>query len=199
MSVMSIKDKFEELKSNKNVWGGLAGLIIIIVLIVAFSGNKADREEMLVDENGDPIDSEVEELELTALSPAEVIVAGDFEYAFSGIEWMFDTEDEQVVGTNQTYLKMMFADFTRNGNAITFGRPYKLGIHPGTCEATDELDTSSLSGIPLAYARCSDGNITREFAVLQDSENVIISMKETTLENPVWQEWFKVDVTEIVR
>jgi hypothetical protein len=198
---MNIKEKMEEIKSNKNILAGLAGLIIIIILIVVLSGGKEarERDEALVDENGDPIETEVEEVEMIAISPSQVIVAGDFEYAFSGIEWMFDKEDEQVVGTNNTYLKMMFADFTRNGNAITFGRPYKLGVHPGTCRATDELDTSSLSGIPVAYAKCSDGKITREFAVLQDSENVIVHMRETSLAGSDWQEWFRVNVTEVVR
>jgi hypothetical protein len=189
---MSIKEK---IKSNKNILLGILGLAVILVLILTVGSKNGDEAEVL-NENEEMAE---EERELTALSPAEPVVSGDYEYAFSGVEWIFDTEDEQVVGTGNTYLKMMFADFTRNGNAITFGRPYKLGFHPGTCQSVDFLDTTEISGIPVAYARCSDGATTREFVALQDMENVIIQMKEISLDDAEWQEWYKVNVTEIVR
>lgn len=186
----------EKIKSNKNILLGILGLAVILVLILIVGGKKDEEGSVILDENGDVVE---EEVELTALSPTETIVSGDYEYDFSGIEWIFDTEDEQVVGTGNTYLKMMFADFTRNGNAITFGRPYKLGFHPGTCQSVDFLDTTEISGIPVAYAKCSDGTTTREFAAVQDMENVIIQMKETSLNDAEWQEWYKINVTEIVR
>jgi len=193
-----MKEKMKEIKENKNVlWG--VGVVIIIILLIVLVGKKAEEAEVMLDENGDPIE-QVEERELTALSPAEPIVSGDYEYAFSGVEWMFDTQDPQVVGTGNTYLKMMFADFTRNGNAITFGRPYKLGFHPGTCEALDFLDTTDVTGIPLAYAKCSDGKTTREFAVLQEAEKVMVKMNEIKGgEETGFQDWYKIDVTEIVK
>lgn len=182
------------MQENKNVlWGAVAVVIIIILLIVLGGKNGSNKD---AEENN----STESQGEMTALSPAEPIVSGDYEYAFSGVEWIFDTEDPLVVGTGNTHLKMMFADFTRNGSAITFGRPYKLGFHPGTCEPVDFLDTTDVAGIPLAYAKCSDGETTREFAVLQESENVIVKMNETKGEEETgFEDWYKIDVTEIVK
>lgn len=190
--IMSMKEKLQGIKSNKSLIGGI--LVVIIILVLVFTLGKKGAEAPVAEEE---VTGESEGM---ALSVAEPVVSGDNEYAFSGVEWMFDTEDPLVVGTGQTYLKMMFADFTRNGNAITFGRPYKLGFHPGTCEAVDFLDTAELSGIPLAYAKCSDGKITREFAVLQEAENVMVKMNEVKGEEETgWQDWYKINVTEIVK
>jgi hypothetical protein len=192
---MTIKEKMQE---NKNVLWGAVAVVIIIILLIVLGGKKDGGEEVMLDENGNPV--EQTEGEMTALSPAEPIVSGDYEYAFSGVEWMFDTEDPLVVGTGNTHLKMMFADFTRNGNAITFGRPYKLGFHPGTCESMEFLDTTDVAGIPLAYAKCSDGKTTREFAVLQEAEKVTVKMNEKVGEEETgFQDWYKIDVTEIVK
>lgn len=188
---MNMKEKMKEVTSNKSVWWGLLVVIIILVLIftVGKKGASAPTEENNTGEES-----------TTALSPAEPVVSGDYEYEFSGVEWIFDTEDPQVVGTGQTYLKMMFADFTRNGNAITFGRPYKLGFHPGTCESAEFFDTTEVSGIPIAYAKCSDGKITREFAVLQDKETIMVKMNEVSGEVETgFQDWYKINVTEIVK
>jgi hypothetical protein len=194
-----MKEKFEEMKSNKSfVWGIL---VVIIILVLIFTvGKKGDKDSQGdVDENGNSMVDE-NGSEGMALSPVEPVVSGDYEYDFSGVEWIFDTEDEQVVGTGQTYLKMIFADFTRNGNAITFGRPYKLGFHPGTCESVNFLDTTESAGIPIAYAVCTDGKIAREFAVLQDSENVTVQMNEIVGEEETgFVEWYKINITEIVK
>lgn len=184
----------EKMKENKNVLLGALTVVIIIILLIVLGGKNGSNENV---EENNSTDSEGE---MTALKPAQSIVSGDYEYAFSGVEWMFDTEDPLVVGTGNTHLKMMFADFTRNGNAITFGRPYKLGFHPGTCESMEFLDTTDVAGIPLAYAKCSDGKITREFAVLQEAENVIVKMNEVKGEEETgFQDWYKIDVTEIVK
>lgn len=194
-----MKEKFEEMKSNKSfIWGIL---VVIIILVLIFTvGKKGDKDSQNnVDENGNSMVDE-NGSEGTALSPVEPVVSGDYEYDFSGVEWIFDTEDAQVVGTGQTYLKMIFADFTRNGNAITFGRPYKLGFHPGTCESVSFLDTADSAGIPIAYAVCTDGKITREFAVLQDSENVMVKMNEKMGEEETgFEDWYKINITEIVK
>lgn len=190
---MKIKEKMEEIKSNKSLLGGILVVIIIVVLVLTVGKGTKNKQEVEVPET-----SETENQ--TALSVAKPVVAGDFEYAFSGVEWIFDTEDPLVVGTGQTYLKMMFADFTRNGSAITFGRPYKLGFHPGKCESVEFLDTTDVAGIPLAYAKCSDGKTTREFAVLQEAEKVTVKMNEIIGEEETgFQDWYKINVTEIVK
>jgi len=194
-----MKEKFEEMKSNKNLAWGILVIIIILILVLAVGKKdkvKENEDVKTIDEN-----SEVEKTENeTALSAVEPIKSGDYEYAFSGVEWIFDTEDSQVVGTGQTYLKMMFADFTRNGNAITFGRPYKLGFHPGTCKSVDFLDTTDVEGIPIAYASCTDGKTVRDFVVLQESEEVNVKMNEKIGgEETGFQDWYNIKITEIVK
>ncbi len=193
-----MKEKFEEIKSNKSFMWGI--LVVIIILLLVLTVGKKDKTEEGDNMKEDGV-SEVDESEnQTALSATQPIVSGDYEYDFSGVEWIFDTEDSQVVGTGQTYLKMMFADFTRNGNAITFGRPYKLGFHPGTCESVSFLDTAESAGIPIAYAVCTDGKTTREFAVLQNSEKVVVAMNEKIGEEETgFKDWFTLDITEIVK
>lgn len=187
---MNMNEKMNEIKSNKSLLWGILVVIIILVLVFAVKGDKNKTGELEENTLGE---------ENTALS-AEPVVSGDYEYAFSGVEWVFDTEDPQVVGTNQTYLKMIFADFTRNGSAISFGRPYKLGFHPGTCKDVDFIDTTSEKGTPLAYAECSDGKTTREFVVLQEMENIIVKMNETIGEESTgFKDWYKINITEIVK
>ena len=196
-----MKEKMEEMKSNKSFMWGILVLIIILVLVLTV-GKKGDKDSQNdVDKEADSmVDENETEGEGMALSPVEPVVSGDYEYDFSGVEWIFDTEDSQVVGTGQTYLKMTFADFTRNGNAIAFGRPYKLGFHPGTCESVNFLDTADSAGIPIAYAVCTDGKTTREFAVLQDSENVMVKMNEKIGEEETgFEDWYKINITEIVK
>lgn len=174
---------------------GLAAIVVVVLLII-FIGPKDGEKAKSADKNS----KDQAETPSDALSVAQPVVSGDYEYTWQGVKWIFDTESEEVAGTGQTWLKMEFADFTRNGSAITFGRPYKLGVHPGTCKEVDYLDTSSESGIPFAYAECSDGTITRDFVVLQEDQDVVVKMNETKDgEASGWQDWYKIDVTEIVR
>lgn len=170
--------------------GGIALLVVILIIVFGGSNNKEEK-------TGD--EEVVQEGEGT-LSVVQPVVSGDYEYAWQGVKWIFDTESAEVAGTNQTWLKMEFADFTRNGNAISFGRPYKLGVHPGTCEEVDYIDTATETGIPFAYARCTGEGIVRDFVVLQESESVVIKMNEKKGEESTgWKEWYKINVTEIVR
>lgn len=173
----------------------IAGVVVLVaVVLIIFARSKADEptetsDEVVPTENGD-----------SALHVGQQVVAGDYTYEFSGIKWIFDTASPEVAGTNQTWLKLEFADFTRNGNAISFGRPYKLGAHPGTCKETDFIDTESEAGIPLGYVVCEGSGVKREFVALQELEKVTVKMRETKGETVGgWQEWYKIDVTEIVR
>lgn len=172
--------------------GGIV-VVVIVALLIIFGGSK-ERAQEAADEN-----TETEQPD-TALHVIKPVVSGDYEYVFSGIKWIFDTDSQEVSGTGQTWVKMEFADFTRNGNAIAFGRPYKLGFHPGTCEESDYIDTSEETGIPFSYATCEGEGVRHDFVVLQESEKVVVKMKETKGEEiGVWKEWYKIDVTEIVR
>lgn len=184
-------------QKNKKLFYKLMGgaLLLVVVLLIIFGGNKnnSNEENSL---NGE----EQSENNGSTLSVVKPVVSGDYEYAWQGVKWIFDTESVEVAGTNQTWLKMEFADFTRNGNAISFGRPYKLGVHPGTCEEVDYIDTSLETGIPFAYARCTGEGIVRDFVVLQEAESVVIKMNEKKGEESTgWKEWYKINVTEIVR
>jgi hypothetical protein len=136
----------------------------------------------------------------TALHVVTPVVEGDYEYTFTGIKWIFDTESPEVVGTKQTWLKMTFADFTRNGTAISFGSAYKLGVHPGTCKQSDFIDTTAADGVPFAYATCTDGKIKHDFAVLQREKNIIVVMNEMVGGKETgWKDWYAIDVTDVVR
>lgn len=175
-------------------WLIVAGIVVVAVLLVIFVRTKPGMEEPVGEE---PI---AEETGDNALHVAQQVVEGDYTYEFSGVTWVFDTESPEVKGTGQTWLKMEFADFTRNGNAIAFGRPYKLGAHPGTCTVSDFIDTADVDGIPLGYAVCNGTGVKHEFAALQRLENVVVVMRETKGEAVgAWTEWYKIDVTEIVR
>lgn len=184
-------------KGNGLIYKIIGGVVlVVVVLLIVFSGPK--EQPALVEETPREDD---------ALSVVKPVVSGDYEYAFQGVKWIFDTESIEVAGTDQTWLKMEFADFTRNGNAIAFGRPYKLGVHAGTCRQTDFIDTTTETGIPFAYAICEGGGIMREFVVLQESENVLVKMREVKgpsnpsgqVADATWKEWYKINVTEIVR
>ncbi len=176
----------------------IGGVILVAVIIVIILVSREKNSDII------PADETIPAVEATdnsdALEVVQPVQSGDYEYAWQGVKWIFDTESPEVAETNQTWVKMEFADFTRNGSAITFGRPYKLGVHPGTCEETEYIDTSSENGIPFAYATCEGSGTTHEFVVLQDSENVLVKMRETKDGvEPEWKEWYKVNVTEIVR
>ncbi len=170
-----------------------AVVVLLVVLLVIFVGGKKENTK---DQNPD----ETLETNNGALRVVEPVVSGDYKYEFTGIKWTFDTTSPEVAGTNQTWLKMEFADFTRNGNAIAFGSPYKLGIHPGTCVESNFIDTSVEAGIPIAYAVCDGGEVKRDFVVLQENETIIVKMNEKKgAEETGWKEWYKLDVTSVVR
>lgn len=172
---------------------GVAVLAVVVILLIVLgsSGKKTDDSSSQENANSNPD---------TALHVVQPVKSGDYEYTFQGIKWIFDTESPEVIGTNQTWVKFEFADFTRNGSAIAFGKPYKLGVHPGTCKQLDFIDTSSETGIPFAYAECVGGGVTHDFVVLQEKENVVVKMNEKKDgKESGWQEWYKINVTEIVR
>ncbi len=178
---------------NKAISGAI---ILIAILLIIFIGPKTKNKIP-----PDVVQSQVTaETDAGALKVVQPVIIGDYKYEWKGVKWIFDTTSSEVAGTNQTWLKMEFADFTRNGNAIAFGTPYKLGVHSGTCKQLDFIDTSSESGIPFSYAECSDGKIVHDFVVLQDKEQIIVKMNEKKDGKETgWKDWYKVDVTNIVQ
>lgn len=199
----------DENKNNENndkkgsftskIIGGV--VVLVVILLIIFLGPKVkDDSSKNVDKDANATTtSDSMTANDGALKVVEPIVSGDYKYEFTGIKWDFDTTSPEVAGTNQTWLKMEFADFTRNGSAITFGSAYKLGVHPGTCKTVDFIDTASESGIPLAYAECSGDGVVRDFVVLQEDQNIVVKMNETKdSKESGWQDWYKIDVTQIV-
>jgi hypothetical protein len=181
-------------KNNKNalLW---ALTIIVIILIIVFSkpGDKAE-EAITNEETAETAESQAEESAATIAS-----VDGNV-YDFSGVKWEFDTEDPSVP-EGQTWVKMRFADFSRNGSVINLRNPYKLGFHPGVCEEVDFVDTTGTEGVPLAYAKCTYGTMTRDFAVLQQMDTVTVKYMDTKdgVSNPTWSDLYSIDVTTIVK
>jgi hypothetical protein len=181
-------------QKNKNVilW---ALTIIVIILIIVFSkpGNNTD-EEVLTNEDGTEI------VDGTA-GDSETVTGDDSStYDFSGVQWEFDTTDPSVPA-GQTWVKMRFADFTRNGSVITLKNPYKLGFHAGVCAETDFVDTTGLNGIPLSYVQCVDGTSTRDIVVLQEMNTVTVKYMDTKdgVSNPTFSDLYSIDITTIVK
>lgn len=179
--------KWAQKNKNTILW---ALTIIVIILIIIFSkpGNNTN-EDVVTNENGEVVTE-------TATQTPETIAADGFTYDFTGVQWEFDTE---VAG--ETLLKMRFADFTRNGNAINLQNPYKLGSHPGTCAEVDFIDTAMESGIPLSYVQCTNEEITRDIVVLQEMNQVVIKYADTKdgSRDDQFSELYTIDVTTIVQ
>ncbi len=182
-------------KNNKNtlLWA-LTIIVIILIIVLSKPGNKAD-EEAITNE-----DSELVTENQAGESAATIASVDGNIYDFSGVKWEFDTEDPSVP-EGQTWVKMRFADFSRNGSIINLRNPYKLGFHPGTCTEIDFVDTTGVEGIPLAYAQCVDGTTTRDFAVLQQMDVVTVKYMDTKdgVSNPTWSDLYSIDVTTIVK
>lgn len=170
--------------------------IIVIILITIFSkpGNRAPKER----NTNTNSDASQEAGTGTEANPEMVATEEGDVYDFSGVQWEFDTEDPEVPA-GQTWLKMRFADFTRNGSTITFGNPYKLGFHPGTCQEVDFVDTTSEMGIPLSYVQCTDGMTTRDIVVLQENEMVMVKYSDMGegVEAQGFQELYTLDITDL--
>jgi hypothetical protein len=178
---------------NKIIIGAI--ILVVIFLIIFFWPKKivAPADEVTV------VDATAE-TNNGALRVIQPIMSGDYKYEFTGVKWTFDTTSPEIAGTNQTWIKMEFADFTRNGNAIAFGTPYKLGVHAGVCKEIDFIETLPEDGIPFSYAECKGNGVTRDFVVLQKEEQIVVRMKEIKSgSEPVWKDWYKIDVTDIVR
>lgn len=179
---------------KKGIFGAIILIAVLLVIFLWPRETKSPTEEVL------PIVDETAETNAGALQVLKPVTEGDYEYEFTGVKWTFDTTSPEVAGTNQTWLKMEFADFTRNGNAITFGTPYKLGVHAGTCEQVDSIDIDvDEEGIPFSYVVCESEGVKKEFVALQREKEIVVRMKDPKITNGLWKDWYKIDVTDIVR
>ncbi len=177
---------------KKGIWGAIIVIAILLLIFLWPRETKSPTEEV-----GTVVD-ETAETNNGALQVLQPVTEGDYQFEFTGVKWTFDTTSPEVVGTNQTWLKMEFADFTRNGNAITFGTPYKLGVHLGVCREVDSIDIDvEEEGIPFSYVVCEGNGAKKEFVVLQREKEIVVKVKETT--DAIWKDWYEIDVTEIVR
>ncbi len=184
--------KWAQKNKNALLWA-LTIIVIILIIVLSKPGDKADDEAITNEEAAETAAEQAGEV-----SSVEAVDGNT--YDFSGVKWEFDTEDPSVP-EGQTWVKMRFADFSRNGSVINLRNPYKLGFHPGTCEEVDFIDTTGSEGVPLAYAKCTDGATTREFAVLQKMDIVTVKYMDTKdgVSNPTWSDLYSIDVTTIVK
>ncbi len=180
---------------KKGIWGAIVLIAVLLLIFLWPREIKSPTEEV------SPIVDETAETNGGALQVVKPVMEGDYEYEFTGVKWTFDTTSPEVVGTNQTWLKMEFADFTRNGSAITFGTPYKLGVHPGICKEVEQIETDlEEEGIPFSFVVCEYSGTKKEFVALQREKEIVVKMRETKAADvSVWKDWYKIDVTEIVR
>lgn len=185
--------KWAQKNKNTILW---ALTIVVIILIIIFSkpGNNTN-EEAIINENGEEVSVDGENQ-----TPETVATEDGNTYDFSGVQWEFDTTDPSVPA-GQTWLKMRFADFTRNGRAINLRNPYKLGFHPGTCTESEFVDTTMEEGIPLSYVVCQNETTTREFVVLQEMNRVVVKYTDAVdgTQNPQFSELYSIDLTTIVQ
>ena len=180
---------------KKGIWGAIIVIAVLLLIFLWPRETKSPTEEVL------PVVDETAETNGGALQVLKPVNEGDYEYEFTGVKWTFDTTSPEVAGTNQTWLKMEFADFTRNGNAITFGTPYKLGVHAGVCREVDSIDIDvDEEGIPFSYVVCEGAGEMKEFVALQREKEIVVKMRETKAGDvSPWKDWYEVDVTDIVR
>lgn len=181
--------KFIQQYKNVILW---ALTIIVIILIIIFSKPKdASQDENIINE---------EQSETTEVSSETVVSDTEGVYDFSGIQWEFDTEDASVP-EGETWLKMRFADFTRNGSVITLRNPYKLGFHPGVCQEVDFIDTTLEKGIPLSYVQCVSDSMTRDIVVLEEMNTVHVKYMDTKngVSDTTFSPLYSIDITTIVK
>lgn len=182
--------KWAQKNKNALLWA-LTIIVIILIIVLSKPGDKADDEAIT--------NEEAVAAEQAGESSSVESVDGNT-YDFSGVKWEFDTEDPSVP-EGQTWVKMRFADFSRNGSVINLRNPYKLGFHPGVCTEADFVETTGVEGIPLAYAKCVYGTTTRDIVVLQQMDNVVVKYMDTKdgVSNPTFTDLYSIDITTIVK
>lgn len=195
-------------KTHNVLWYALSGLILIaIILVLIFvpeGDKKAERKEKKsADQQQEEVASQEETSGTTFMQP---ITEGDFIYQFSGINWMFESEDVAGERTPVTQVNWMFEDFSRRQEKVivTFGEPYKMGLVQGECSEVEalEYDADAEEGLALAYASCDlvAQTGTTEFAIFQEDADVVTKRRtySDAEDKGSFVEISRVDMTEVV-
>jgi hypothetical protein len=177
-----------EMMKGKAVWS-ITGLLVLIAVafIILSSGKNHDAD--VVEET---VETGVESI---AMQP---IVTEDYTYRFEGIDWQFPVEERG------TRVNFMFENFSRiEGAYVTFGNPYKLGFYEGECQEVESLpfDAEKHSGIPLSFAECVSPDVTQQFALFQQGEEIAAKLRRTYSQDNKESDFvtiYTIDLTEVV-
>jgi hypothetical protein len=179
-----MSDRYEMMK-GKAVWSIVGLLVLIAVVFVVLSAGKENADDVV------PVEME-NQVESIAMQPVET---EDYTYRFEGIDWQFPVEERGV------RVNFMFENFSRTEGAyVTFGNPYKLGFYEGECQEVEGLpfDAEKHSGIPLSFAECVSPNMTQQFALFQQGEEVVAKLRRTYSQNGKESDFVTIDLTEVV-
>ncbi len=180
---------YNAMKKNAT-YGILALFVVIIIFVVIFSGKK--KEPKIED-----ISPTREEISSIAMQPVEKDI---YTYQFEGIDWQFPQEGDG------TRVNFMLKNFSRiEGAYVTFGNPYKLGVHQGDCHEVESLyfDKEKTPGIPVSYAECVAPDMTTQFILFQQGEEIVAKMRRMYkeiegYEEPEFSTLYTINLTEIV-
>ncbi len=179
------------IKKKTTLWM-LVVLVVVIVLTIIFAGKDKNQEDLA------DINSETEEILSSAMEPVQ---DDTYTYQFEGIDWQFPVEDQGV------RVNFMLENFSRTEGAIvTFGNPYKLGFYEGECSEVESIsyDQESVPGIPISYAECVAPNMTSQFVLFQQGEEIVAKLRRMYkeiegAEDPQFVTLYTVNLTEIVQ
>lgn len=184
--------------SKKKMFGSLAIVVVVIVAIVlgitlGGNGEKKAKKEAAVEETTTG----------NQTKPMEAVIDGEFTYRFEGIDWQFETADEEGVGIPITRVNMMFENFTRRDGApyVSFGNPYKFGIYEGLCSEVEALDfdTEVEAGIPLGFVECVWQEEGTQIALFQEGNIIVAKSRQIQSEDGLFKRVSSIDLTTVVQ
>jgi hypothetical protein len=139
--------------------------------------------------------AEVEAIqEITFMTPYS---EGEFTFNFAGFSWeLFDEKP------GETKVNFRLVGFTRfiGGASANLKRPFGVGSYPGTCTEVTTLAFNGLSGDPLAFLECADGETLTELVAVQDTEsNNLIHVMQRAAGTPEFSIARTLDMTQILK
>lgn len=171
-------------------YGFMGGMIILGVIVGVIAGR------IVVMRAIDKKNNEVHDIVVQAMEP---VAMDPFVYQFETIDWVFTPTSEQGVGVPLTHVALWLKDFSRNpGFPVVFEKPFKLGTYAGDCVSRDTLAPGTISGIPVAFAQCTQNDQTIELGVFQQG-TMISFAKRDRAESENFVTLYSIDMTSIVR